>query len=142
MILDVKWRRLHPDAVLPDKAHADDAGFDLVCVEDCEILPGETVDVHSGIAIAMPTGWWGRIIGRSSTLRKRGLLVNEGVIDAGFRGELFTCVHNLGWDPVQIKSGERLAQLLFLPVPAIEWELVEQLPESERGSLGFGSSGQ
>ena len=129
-------------AVVPSKAYPDDAGFDLAVVEECVLAPGFTGDVPTGIAIGMPPGWWGRIIGRSSTMRKRGLMVMEGVIDAGFRGELFTGVFNPGDDYVVVEPGERLAQLLFLPVPTVHWSERSELTASERGVNGFGSSGR
>jgi len=129
-------------ASMPVKAYDTDAGFDLACVESVWVPPDTTVDVAAGFAIGMPPGWWGRIVGRSSTVRKRKLMVIEGVIDAGFRGELFTCVYNPGNKPVQIRSGERLAQLLFLPVPTVHWHEVRELSTSERGVNGFGSSGR
>lgn len=134
--------RVHPDAHIPSKAYADDAGFDLVCVEDKLIRPGMVEDVQTGVAIAMPPGWWGRIIGRSSTLRKHRLIVNEGVIDAGFRGELFTGVYNPTDVTKTVHKGARLAQLLFLPVPTVHWVERTDLPPSDRGVNGFGSSGR
>lgn len=140
--LEVQIIRLDPEAELPFRAHDTDAGFDLICTQSRTLLPGDTIDVSTGIAIAMPPGWWGRIVGRSSTMRKRGLLVIEGVIDAGFRGELFTCVHNPNDHTVLVESGERLAQLIFLPVPAVHWQEVKVLSESSRGVNGFGSSGR
>lgn len=142
MSLEVQVQRLHADAQLPAKAFADDAGFDLTVVENKLIPAGGSLDVPTGIAIAMPPGWWGRIIGRSSTMRKRGLLVVEGVIDAGFRGELFTCVYNPGDKLEPVFAGERLAQLLFLPVPNVHWSERHELTPSERGTNGFGSSGR
>lgn len=141
MSLEVSIIRLDLDAQIPAKAYSDDAGFDLVCVEDCDVAPREVADIRTGIAIAMPPGWWGRIIGRSSTLRKHGLIVNEGIIDAGFRGELFTGVYNPGLIPKTVHKGDRLAQLLFLPVPTVHWVERTELPPSERGENGFGSSG-
>lgn len=142
MSLEVQWIRLHEEAVQPSKAFDDDAGFDLSCVERQIVYPGATVDVRTGVAIAMPPGWWGRIIGRSSTMRKRGLMVVEGVIDAGFRGELFTCVYNPSEFTIEVQPGERLAQLLFLPVPSVHWSERTELTPSERGENGFGSSGK
>lgn len=142
MSIEVQWVRLHEEAAQPSKAFDDDAGFDLECVERQVIHPGSTIDVRTGVAIAMPPGWWGRIVGRSSTMRKRGLMVIEGVIDAGFRGELFTCVFNPSKLTVEIQPGERLAQLLFLPVPNVHWSERAELTPSERGENGFGSSGK
>lgn len=141
MSLEVSIALLDPAAQVPSKAYPDDAGFDLVCTREMWVPGGATVDVSTGIAIAMPPGWWGRIVGRSSTMRKRELLVIEGVIDAGFRGELFTCVHNPKEMSRFICAGDRLAQLLFLPVPTVHWVERNELPASERGEHGFGSSG-
>ncbi len=142
LIIQVEFLRLDAEAQMPVKAYETDAGFDLPCTERQWIPPGATMDVSTGFAIGMPPGWWGRIVGRSSTMRSRGLLVIEGVIDAGFRGELFTCVHNPTDKPIYVDPGDRLAQLLFLPVPAVHWHEVKQLSESERGVNGFGSSGR
>lgn len=142
MSLEVQIQRVHPDAVLPSKAFDDDAGFDLTVVETVTLEPGWTGDVRTGIAIGMPPGWWGRIIGRSSTMRKRGLLVVEGVIDAGFRGELFAGVYNPSDETKYVEAGERLAQLLFLPVPTVHWSERRELTPSDRGVNGFGSSGR
>lgn len=144
MSLEVKWTRLRSDAGVPSKTYADDAGFDLVCLDTVQVPPGERRLITTGVAVAMPPGWWGRIVGRSSAWNTHGLLVTEGVIDAGYRGELLVGVFNpssRGAAKV-VSYGDRLAQLLFLPVPPVHWAEVEQLPDSERSTNGFGSSGR
>lgn len=144
MILECKL--LHPDAQVPRKAYPlEDAGFDLRLVESVLVPPGEGVDVKTGLAVAIPTGWYGRIVGRSSALRKRGLLVVEGTIDSGYRGELFSYVFNLGLDSkefIHLEAGESIAQLIVLPVPSIDWQVVDDLVPSARGEGGFGSTGR
>lgn len=128
--------------VLPRRGYADDAGLDLIVSEDCEVGAYEFRDVPCGVKVDIPHGYWGMITGRSSTLRKRGLLVSTGVIDAGWTGELFAGVKNLGPLRVDLKAGERVAQLILLPAPVTnlrpEWGRV---PKKARGEQGFGSTG-
>ncbi len=137
-------QRLRPDARLPSKSHHDDAGFDLYCTEDM-IVPGlEFRDLPCGIAIEVPTGYWSLITGRSSTFRRRGLLVVEGIVDTGFRGEIFVGVINIGSEPVAVQAGERLGQLLIFHHGGLGWPVVdvERLSTSIRGESGFGSTGR
>lgn len=137
----VKTKRLRESepAELPLRAHQDDAGLDLVISADTKVGVGEIVDVPCNIAVAIPGGYFGLIIGRSSTVRKRRLHVHPGVIDSGWRGELFACVTALD-APVDLRVGERVAQLLVLPTPviAVQWGI---LPTGDRGESGFGSTG-
>ena len=139
MMLRVK--RLDPRAILPAFAYPGDAGMDLTVIEAVTLKPGEAADVPTGLAIELPLGFWGRITGRSSTLRKRGLLVNEGVIDQGYRGPLFVYVKNLNGRTQQVKPGDRLAQLIVAPLVRPQVMEVEVLGDSIRGDQGFGSSG-
>lgn len=129
--------------MLPTRAHSDDAGFDLYVSDDRIINPGEFVDIPTGIAVEIPSDCWGMLAGRSSTLRKRGLLVNQGIIDPGYRGELFAGVWNLGTEEVYVRTGERLAQLILMPNVTAQFQVVamQELSEHERGEKGFGSSG-
>lgn len=127
---------------LPTRGYADDAGLDLYTVGDHVIPAGAFRDVGCGVKVDIPAGHWAMITGRSSTLRRRGLLVNPGVIDAGWTGELFAGVQNLGAEDVHIGHGDRLAQLILLPAPVVgrepEWGRV---PKKDRGENGFGSTG-
>lgn len=134
---------LLPSLRLPSRSHPDDAGLDLFVSKDVTVEPGEFADVPCHIEVELPPGVWGLITGRSSTIRRRGLMVTQGVIDTGYRGELFSGVWNLTSEPVQVKVGERLAQLILLPnfTQGYQPVLVPQLADSERGSNGFGSSG-
>lgn len=129
---------------LPRRAYSDDAGLDLFVSETVTVHPGLWTDIHCNIAVVLPDGVWGLVIGRSSTLRYRGLVVNPGIIDTGYRGELFTCVLNVSVDSVTVEQGERLAQLILLPNVTAHFrpEWTDELPGSPRGTAGFGSSGQ
>jgi len=128
---------------VPTKAYPGDTGWDLYVSRDVVIPARSFIDIPTNIAIAMPEGLWGRITGRSSTLRKYGLLVNEGIIDNGYRGELFIGVFNLTDHDRFIPAGTRLAQLIFHRlIEDLQWEPTMVLPPSQRQDRGFGSSGQ
>lgn len=128
----------------PFKKYSGDAGWDLFVSRECDIGPGETVDVHTDIRINMPPRTYARITGRSSTVRKHNLLVNEGIIDNGYTGELFVCVHNLGKETFHVKPGMRLAQVLFHTIEDIRWAEVNEIKvdPNKRGENGFGSTGR
>ena len=128
----------------PTKAHAGDAGWDLYVSRPCTIAPGEVADVHTDVSMRMPPFLYARITGRSSSLRKLRLLVNEGIIDNGYTGELFVCACNMGDCPVVLEPGMRVAQILFHSIEDVRWSEVERLAESRdgRGSDGFGSTGE
>lgn len=134
---------LEEGAKTPFKKHEGDAGWDLFVSEDCIIGPGETKDIHTGIRIDMPPFLYARITGRSSSLRNHGLLVNEGIIDNGYTGEMFVCVHNMGEKPFHVKRGMRLAQVLFHIIEDVRWAQVDEIkPKAgKRGNDGFGSTG-
>lgn len=135
---------LDEGAQRPIKKHTGDAGWDLFTSEECVINPGETKDVHTGVKMRMPPFLFARITGRSSSLRKYSLLINEGIIDNGYTGELFVCAHNLGDKPITIEKGMRVAQVLFHTIEDIRWCEVEELKPSvdKRGDAGFGSTGR
>ena len=135
---------LDEGAQRPIKKHTGDAGWDLFTSEECVINPGETKDVHTGVKMRMPPFLFARITGRSSSLRKYSLLINEGIIGNGYTGELFVCAHNLGDKPITIEKGMRVAQVLFHTIEDIRWCEVEELKPSadKRGGAGFGSTGR
>lgn len=131
-------------AKAPYKKHVGDAGWDLFISRDCIIPAGATMDVHTDIKINMPPYLYARIVGRSSTLRKHMLMVNEGIIDNGYTGELFVCVHNMSDKPFHVKQGMRLAQVLFHSIEDIRWAEVDEIipAPGRRGDAGFGSTGE
>ena len=135
---------LGENAKAPYKKHTGDAGWDLFVSRDCIIPPGETMDVHTDVRIDMPPYLYARITGRSSSLRKYKLLINEGIIDNGFTGELFVCVHNMGDKPFKVEKGMRLAQVLFHVIEDVRWSQVDEIipTPGKRGNNGFGSTGR
>ena len=125
----------------PRRALPGDVGYDLFVSEQVVIEPGAFVDVHSGVAVEFPSGVWGMLVGRSSTLRRRQLHVPIGIIDNGYRGELYAGAYNLGDRPVTIEVGERIAQLILMPMVILPMQEVVSLSETERGDRGFGATG-
>lgn len=137
----IPWQRTAVAAVAPSKAYPDDAGIDLAALEATAIDPGAMVSIRTGVALAMPEGMWGMIVGRSSTWHQHRLLVIPSVIDAGWRGELQVPIKGLGYRTETIEAGQRIGQIIPLPAWAGRLVPVHQLPEHERGLNGFGSSG-
>jgi dUTP pyrophosphatase len=140
----VQITRLDLDLPLPSYGRAGDAGLDLVAADDVSLGPGERAAVPTGVAVTIPIGFAGFVHARSGRALNEGLaLVNApGLIDSGYRGEIKVIVVNL--DPssqVHIKRGDKVAQLVIQPVAEIELDEVEELPQSERGEGGFGSTG-
>lgn len=136
--------KLGKGAKPPFKKHLGDAGWDLYVSRACVIPPGETVDIHTDINIDMPPYLYARIVGRSSTLRNHHLMVNEGIIDNGYTGELFVCVHNVGDKPFTVEKGMRLAQVIFHTIEDVRWSEVDEIvvAPGKRGDKGFGSTGK
>ncbi len=134
---------LVPDAILPHKAHPTDAGFDLAIPEDYTLAPLTHGSIDLGFAIQIPAGWYGQIFARSSVFRQ-GLAVHPGVIDTDFRGAVQLLVYNHLHTARPMHRGDRLAQLLFLPVPDTTLTTVtaSQLTQTPRGSGGIGSTGR
>lgn len=134
-----------PNGTLPSRTHPSDAGFDLYVAEDRYLYAGEFSDIPTDVKVELPDGVWAMITGRSSTWRTRGLVVIQGVIDTGWRGELFTAVQNAGKHAVEIKAGERLAQFIPMFNVSAHFEAVSVpwvQPHRDRGVAGFGSSGR
>lgn len=133
---------LHPSAKLLSKAHPDeDAGFDIYAIKDVTVKAFEVATVPTGIAFTSPKGYYGQIKTRSS-MGKQGMRVHPGVIDRGYTGEVAIIVTNLTSRDYEVHAGERVAQLLILPVPDMEVEEVKELPSSSRGTGGLGSTGR
>src|SRR5690348_4431687 len=140
---DLLVRRLHPDAHLPAGAYPGDAGLDLASVEDVALGPGERAMVGTGIAVAIPEGHAGFVQPRSGLAARHGItIVNApGLVDSGYRGELKVVLQNTDrHEPFVVEPGMRIAQLVVLAVPAVAAVEVDELPASERGERGFGSS--
>ncbi len=137
-------RRLDPSVALPSYARNGDAGADLAAAEDVILAPGERRLVHTGVAIALPEGYAGFVHPRSGLAARLGLsIVNApGTVDAGYRGEVMVCLINL--DPshtIRLARGDLIAQLVVQPVTRCDFSAVTELPASERGTGGHGSTG-
>jgi len=143
-VIDLPVTRLRDDAVLPTHAYPGDAGLDLVACERHELGPGERAMVGTGIAVAIPEGHAGLVTPRSGLAAKHGItIVNApGLVDSGYRGELRVILHNTDpREPFVVEPGMRIAQLVLVAVAAATLVEVDELPASERGEGGFGSSG-
>jgi dUTP pyrophosphatase len=137
-------QRLRDDAVLPARAYEGDAGLDLSACERVELLPGERAVVGTGLAVAIPEGYAGFVQPRSGLADRHGITVvnSPGLIDSGYRGELKVIVLNTdSTHPFVVEPGMRIAQLVVLEVPDVDLEEVDELPATERGVRGHGSSG-
>jgi dUTP pyrophosphatase len=138
-------QRLDSSARLPGRAKGGDAGLDLTSVVDVEVAPGERAMVRTGVAVAIPDGFAGLVLPRSGLASREGLTLanSPGLIDAGYRGEIMCAVVNLDRHrPVRVRRGDRIAQLVLMPVAAADPEWTAELPPSERGEGGFGSTGR
>ena len=136
--------RLRDDAILPAQAYDGDAGVDLAACEHAQLAPGERAIVGTGLAVAIPAGYAGLVVPRSGLGARHGLtIVNApGLIDSGYRGELKVILLNTDpHEPFVVEPGMRIAQLVLVEVASVHLVEVEELPESERGAAGFGSSG-
>src|SRR3979409_2499783 len=142
-MIELPIQRLRPDAVVPGRAYAGDAGLDLSACERVELGPGERALVPTGLAVAIPEGYAGFVQPRSGLAAKHGIsIVNTpGLVDSGYRGELKVALLNTDRrEPFVVEPGMRIAQLVILPIPELELVEVDELPQSERGVRGFGSS--
>lgn len=137
-------KRLRPDAIAPTRAYPGDAGFDLAACERVELEPGARAVVGTGLAVALPPGHAGLVVPRSGLAARHGIgKVNApGLIDEGYRGEIKVILHNTDRDtPFVVEPGMRIAQLVVVELPGVALVEVDELPASERGDAGLGSSG-
>jgi dUTP pyrophosphatase len=140
--MKLKIKKLHPDAVIPQYAHDNDAGFDLYTVEQFELEPGERKSVPLGLALEIPDGYVGLIWDKSGLSHKFGIKSFGGVVDAGYRGEIHAGIMNLSDKFFSFEKGQKIAQLLIQKVERVDFEEVQDLSATDRGTGGFGSSGK
>ena len=136
-------QRLRPDAVIPERAYSGDAGLDLSACERVELGPGERAVVGTGLAVAIPDGHAGFVQPRSGLAARHGITIvnTPGLVDSGYRGELRVVLLNTDREHAfVVEPGMRIAQLVVVPVAEPEPREVDELPASERGVRGFGSS--
>lgn len=142
-MIEIPIARVRPGAVLPRQAYAGDAGVDLPTCERVELGPGERAVVPTGLAVAIPEGYAGFVQPRSGLAASQGIAIvnSPGLVDCGYRGEIKVVLLNTDRERTFVaEPGERIAQLVVLPAPELELVEVEELPPSERGVRGFGSS--
>jgi dUTP diphosphatase len=142
-LIELEILRLHDDAVVPERAYAGDAGLDLSTCERIELPPGERIVAPTGLAVAIPEGYGGFVQPRSGLAARSGITVvnSPGLIDSGYRGEIRVVLLNTDRERTFVaEAGDRIAQLVVLPVPELGVREVDELPASERGVRGFGSS--
>ena len=142
--MQIKLKKLDERAIIPTRGTSASAGMDLYALDAVTVEVGETVLVHTGIALAIPEGYAGFIYARSGIATKRGLApANKvGVIDADYRGEIMVALHNHSAVSQSVDAGERVAQLVVAPFLPVELVLADALDETERAEGGFGSTGR
>lgn len=143
----IRFQKLHPNAVIPQRATPGSAGLDLVaCMEEPVLLPpGGRAMIPTGLAMAIPTAEWvGLVYARSGLAVRHGITLSNsvGVIDSDYRGEIRVGLCNLGQEPYTVQPGERIAQLVISPVLLPPVEVADELDSTERGTGGFGSTGK
>ena len=157
--MEIKYSKLHPHAKEPFRANTSDAGYDLFSTDYVTLEPFQRRLISTGINVEIPEGFYGRVAPRSGLACKKGIDVMAGVIDSGYRGEVKVLLINLNFEgynlkpntfetmfgsanKIEIKPGDRIAQLIIEKCHSVEWKPMETLEESQRGEQGFGSSGQ
>ncbi len=141
--MTLRFRKVHPDAVLPSYAHPSDAGMDVRSVEDLTISPGKRALVHTGLVMLLPPLYEAQVRPRSGLALKSGVTVLNapGTIDSGYRGEVGVILANFGDADFQVKKGDKIAQIVIAPVTQPEIVETTEVDETDRGSGGFGSTG-
>ena len=142
----IQLKKLKENALLPTRGSEHAAGYDLyACLEeDVLIAPGQTVKIGTGLAVAVPEGFFGAVFARSGLASKEGLRPANcvGVCDSDYRGEYIIALHNDSDMTRTVRHGDRIAQLVILPFLPAEFEECDSLPETARGAGGFGSTGK
>lgn len=141
-MLEIRFARLHPEAITPTYAHPGDAAADLYAIEDRYIRAHTSARVGTGIALALPPGYYARILSRSGMAFKHQVEAGAGVIDNGYRGEIQVVLHNLDSDAYQVRKGDRIAQLMIRRYETADFIETDSLDTTARGTAGIGSSGQ
>lgn len=140
--LDVlHFKKLDPRAVLPQRGSALAAGLDVFAIEDLEIGPKQRATARTGLAVAIPAGFYGRIAPRSGLAAKKGLDVLSGVIDSDYRGEILCLLYNTSDEIINLRAGSKICQLIIEQIITPDAEWATELDETARGASGFGSTG-
>ena len=134
-------KKLYPDAQLPQTMRPGDAAMDFYAYRDYELKPGQRVIVETGVAIAIPLGYWGNVRDRGGLPAKHGIHTMGGVFDSNYRGDVSIIMINLGQEIYNIKKGDRIAQMIIEKHEDIEVEEASELDDTNRGENRFASSG-
>ena len=144
--MEVRFKKLNDLAKIPTRGSKFSAGYDLYAAtnKDIQIPPHSTVKIETGLAMDLPNGYFGAIVARSGIATKRGLRPINclGVCDFDYKGEYIVALHNDTTETKTVQAGERIAQLILLPYQDIDFKEVDELSDTDRGSDGFGSSGE
>lgn len=140
--MKLKIKKLHPNAKIPSYAHHGDAGFDLYVPEAITLQPGDRKTIPLGIAVEIPDGYVGLMFDKSSLSHKQGLKTFGNVIDSGYRGEIHAGLINQSTLAYTLEAGQKIIQMLIMPVMTVDIVEAETLSESERGAGNFGSTGK
>lgn len=144
MVVEILFKRLHSDAVVPEFKTEGASGADLYSVEEAEIFPGEVKIVRLGFAVSIPKGYEIQVRPRSGLAGKNQITVlnTPGTVDSDFRGEMMVILANLGFKPFYVHKGDRIAQAVVSKVPHVKYTEVEELDETTRGAGMLGSTGR
>lgn len=137
----LRFKQLDPRAVLPKRGSAYAAGLDVCSIEEINLGPKQRVTARTGLAVAIPEGFYGRVAPRSGLAAKQGLDVLAGVIDSDYRGEVCCLLYNTGDETINLPAGSKICQLIVEQIITPEAEWVTDLDETARGAGGFGSTG-
>ena len=136
----LRFKQLDPGAVLPTRGSVLAAGLDVCSIEDLEIGPNQRAMARTGLAVAIPAGFYGRIAPRSGLAARKGLHVLAGVIDSDYRGEICCLLYNTGEEPINLPAGSKICQLIVEQIITPEPAWATDLDETARGAGGFGST--
>ncbi len=140
--MDLKIKKLREDVKLPTYGHPGDAGFDVYIPDDLTIQPGERLSIPLGLAMEIPEGYAGLLLDKSGLSHKHGLKSFGGVIDSGYRGEFHAGIMNLSNKPYTFAKGDKIIQMLIMPVAEVNIIEADELSDSPRGAGAFGSTGK
>ena len=140
--MKLKIKKIHPDAKIPQYAHIGDAGFDVYVPEKVIVMPGERKTIPLGLALEIPEGHAGLLLDKSGLSHKHGIQSFGGIIDSGYRGEFHAGIMNMSDKPYTFEKGDKIIQMLIMPVTTVEIEEATELSPSNRGDGRFGSTGK
>ena len=137
----IRFELINKHAKLPTRSTTGAAGFDLFATTGMTVAPGQRATFGIGVRVAIPDGWVGQVWARSGLSRDYGTVALAGIIDSDYRGEVCAMILNSGSDPLEIRRGDRVGQMVVVPYMGDSWQ-VDSLDDTDRGERGFGSTGR